>query len=157
MSLAAAEQPDPLLPKPDPLAPKPTVPATPKPAAPAAPAPVEKAASRKILLAPPDDAAQAGALETLRDEYKDDYGKRRPADRQALGVALLEHGRRPKMEPAVRFVALREAEDLASKCGDVDTALAATEALCTWFAIPPREETARALSAARRVSCGTPA
>lgn len=154
-SLVAVDEADPLVPKSDPLVPKPAVPTTPasKPAtspaatAPVAPAPAKAAAAKRILLPAPGEAAQSVALEALREEYKDDYAKRRPADRQALGTALLDHGKRPKLEADQRFVALREAEELACKYGEVDTALAAAEALCAWFAIPLREETGRALSA----------
>ena len=143
-TISAAEEVDPLLPKPQPPAVKPpavVVPAT------APVAPVAPVAKKKILLPPPDEAAQNAALDALKDVFKDDFAKRRPSDRQALAEALLQHGRQPRQEPAHRFAALREAGDLASKVGDVDTALAAAEEIIAWFAVPAREETGRVLTA----------
>lgn len=143
-AISAAEEIDPLVPKPQPPAAKPPAAVVPA-AAPVAPAaPVVK---KKVLLPPPDEAAQAAALDALKDVFKDDFAKRRPSDRQALAALLLQHGRQPRQEPAHRFAALREAGDLASKLGDVDTALAAAEELVAWFAVPAREETGRVLTA----------
>jgi hypothetical protein len=145
-AIGAVEEVDPLLPKPQPPAAKPAAAKPPAVVAPAA-APVAAAAKKKVLLPPPDEAAQNAALDALKDVFKDDFAKRRPSDRQALAEVLLQHGRQPRQEPAHRFAALREAGDLASKVGDVDTALAAADEITTWFAVPPREETARVLSA----------
>ncbi len=142
-SLAAVDEADPLLPKPDPLVPK--VEVAPPPTAPAPTAPV--AAAKKVLLPLPDETSQSAALGTLHALYQDDYAKRRPNERVALALLLLQHGKRPQVETAQRFVALREAEELACKYGDVDTALSAAEVLCTWFVVPAHEENARVLSA----------
>jgi len=137
-AIGSAADVDPLVPKPQPPVVKPPAPA----AAPAAPV-----AKKKDLLPPPTEAAQNVALDALKDVFKDDFAKRRPSDRQALAATLLAEGRQQRQEPALRFAALREAGELASKVGDVDTALAAAEELVTWFAVPAREETARVLTA----------
>lgn len=151
-SAAAVEQADPLLPKPDPLVPKPVDPPKPPTAPPTTPpptstAPVAPPAKKSVPLPVPDEATQSAALATLREAYKEDYGKRRTPDRLALAQTLLEFGKHPAQPPAERFVALREAVDLAAKLGDVELALAAAEVLTKAFAIPPNEEAGRALSA----------
>lgn len=144
----SAVEADPLLPQPDPLVPKPVAPpkapTTPKPAIAApVPAPVKKI----MALSVPDEATQTAALATLHEAYKENYSKRRTPDRLALAQTLLEFGKQPAQPPGERFVALREAVDLAAKLGDVELALAAAEVLTKTFAVPPHEETGRALSA----------
>lgn len=152
-SLGAVEEPDPLLPRPDPLVPKPEAPKVPAktpataPPAVTAPAPAPVAAKKAALLPVPDEPTQAAALDTLREVFKDDYGKRKAADRLALAQTLLERGKHPAQPANERFAALREAGDLAAKLGEVDLALAAADELVKAFAVPAHEETGRALSA----------
>jgi hypothetical protein len=146
-ALLGVEEGDPLVPKPDPLMPKPTTP-RPDPAQPAKPAePASPAPPQRITLLPaPDEAAQSTAQEALRNLFKDDYAKRKPADRIALAQTLHERGKQGALPAAERFVALREALDIAAKQGDIETALAAAELLAKVFNVSAREETARALS-----------
>lgn len=154
-SLAAVEAdpllPDPLLPKPNPpTAPtKPTSvpPTTPVTPPPTTSAPIAVPANKIVLLPVPDEATQSAALEALREIFKDDYGKRRAADRVALAQTLLERGKHSAQPANERFVALRETIDLAAKHGEVELALGAAEELAKTFAVSAREETGRALSA----------
>lgn len=152
-STNAVEQVDPLLPQPDPLVPKPVDPPKPPAVPPATPppaiaAPVLAPVKKIIPLSVPDEATQTAALAALHEAYKEDYSKRRTPDRLALAQTLLEFGKHPAQPPGERFVALREAVDLAAKLGDVELALAAAEVLTKAFAVAPHEETGRALSAA---------
>jgi hypothetical protein len=71
------------------------------------------------------EVARAEAL--VRDVFKQEYA-RALADRAArkeLAATLLRQARQIREEPAVRFVALREARDLAARAGDTATAFAA--------------------------------
>lgn len=150
VELVGVDEADPLLPPPTPPAakPKPADVTPAKPATPPATPPAQPVAPvKKVLLPIPADAAQTAALEALRETYKDEYAKRKPADRAALGQTLLNEGKLPRQEAAHRWACLHEAIELASRVGDVDTALAAVEAIEKWFAVPPREESAHALSA----------
>jgi hypothetical protein len=151
--LMAVEQPDPLLPVDPPPAKPADAPAKPAnaPAAPAnlVPPPPAVIAAPKAppRLAVPDEAAQAEALKGMKDLFKEEFSKRRSDDRLALARMLLIRGQQAKLDPAQRFVVLREAGDIAAKHGDVETALASAEEINLQYAVPQREETARVLSA----------
>jgi hypothetical protein len=73
----------------------------------------------------PMDAALAAAEKTIKDLFKDDYAKTKPADRLALAQKLLEQARETRDDPAARYVLFREAIDLAAQGGDLNLALAA--------------------------------
>jgi hypothetical protein len=93
----------------------------------------EEAAAKRAPV--PDAAAQKESEKTLKAAFKDDYAKRAPADLQALARKLLENGRKAEGGSPDRYVLLREARDLASQNGDLDTAFAAITALAQAFEI----------------------
>lgn len=86
---------------------------------PAAPSPVEQTEVEKMI----------------KDVFKDDYLKRAPADRQALGKRLLSQGIQSKDDLKYRFVLLREARDIAAQSGDTATALEAVDELSKSFTV----------------------
>ncbi len=105
-------------------------------------------------MAPPAAAAQAQARAAIETLFRADYAKARtdPEARQTLAVTLLEQGRQIKEDPVLRFVALREAFDLAAGAKDTATALRAVAELAKEFAVD-----ARPLRAAALLQAGEPA
>lgn len=81
----------------------------------------------------PDAKTQADAEKLIRDVFKEDYARKAPADRLALAKKLLQQGMETRDDPAARFVLLREARDLASAAGDVETAIKAVDAISKGF------------------------
>src|SRR5438105_4959469 len=71
----------------------------------------------------PSDDAQAQAEKTVRAAYKDDYGDAGAAGQQKLARKLLDRAEETREDAALRFVLFREACDLASRAGDLDTLL----------------------------------
>src|SRR5262249_2429278 len=88
------------------------------------PRPKEKKVAR---LAEPEPSAKAKVEAALKDLYKADYAKKRPADRLALSVKLYRQGMENTDNPAERFVMLREASSLAAEALNPEMALAALE------------------------------
>jgi len=84
---------------------------------------------------PPSPAEQAEAEKLIKEVFKEDYAKRAPADRLALAKRLLTEGIQTKNDPKSQFILFREARDLASQGGDVQTALAAVNQLTRRFAV----------------------
>ncbi|MDB5310040.1 MAG: hypothetical protein JWO38_4242 [Gemmataceae bacterium] len=109
-----------------------------KPAAPDGPVPV------------PEGPAVADALKLIRDVYKADYAKKKPAEQVELGRKLLKAGAETKDDPAARFVMYKEARDLAVRGGDVGLALDAAAATARAFAVDPVETKYAALDAAEK-------
>jgi hypothetical protein len=126
--------------------PKTPVAAPAAPKAPAAPPPAKPAARLPVPAAP----ALAEAEKQIRSLFKDDYAKRAPADRVALARRLLQAGEETKDDDALRYVALREARDLAAAAGDLDTAMAAIGRLGKGFDVDVPEQEAAAFAAAAR-------
>jgi hypothetical protein len=111
---------------------------TPDPAP--APLPAEPAPSVKIAPpmkpapAPiPDPARQREVEKAIKDVFKTEYAKKAPPDVQAFARKLLQQALETQDDPAARFVLLRESRDLATQCGDLETALAAISATGQWF------------------------
>lgn len=101
---------------------KPTVPAVPKaPARAPAPVPVPELLTK--------------AERQVHDTYKALYAKSAPADRAALGKALLAQSDSHPAVSADRFVMLRDARDFAAVGGDVATAIAANDKLGQTFGV----------------------
>src|SRR5439155_25557043 len=67
-------------------------------------APLLRADDRKT---PPDADAQAKAEAQIKDLFKDDFAKRKPADLQALASKLIQQAADTKNDPAGQFVLLR--------------------------------------------------
>ena len=106
------------------------------------------------LKPPPDAAARKEAEELVRELFKSDYAKRKAADLQALAKTLLQEGGNSQNDATSMYVLLNEARLVASKAGDLTTALQAIDGLAGAFIldIPALKE--EALSACAR-SAGT--
>jgi WD40 repeat protein len=101
---------------------------------------------------PPPAANEQKKAETLiRSLYKEDYRKAETdrAARSALARTLLKEGK-DTPEAALRFVALREARDLAARAGDLGTSFEAVDGLGQDFAIDVLEMKADAVLTASR-------
>ncbi len=94
-----------------------------------------RAAPVPALPAPPSTAAQTAAEKLIKDVYKAEFTKTATSDKEALATKLLEEGKSTNSDMASKFVLLRDARDLASEAGDVDTAMAAVDALAESFAV----------------------
>jgi hypothetical protein len=83
----------------------------------------------------PDASSQKEALKLIRDIFKEEYGRKAPADRQALAAKLLQQALESKDDPTSQYVLFEETRGLAAEGGDVPTALKAVEELSTRFAV----------------------
>jgi WD40 repeat protein len=99
-----------------------------------------------------DPEPDAGALIEARDRVRNslavEYTKRRPDQRRALALHLLEKGKRPAETPAIRCVYFLEARDLAAGLPDPALALRAVDELARVFAIDSVARKAEALAEA---------
>ncbi len=98
----------------------------------------------------PDDAKLAAAEKLLKELFKDEYARTKPADKQALATRLLDKAKATKDDPAARFVMLREARDLAAAAGDAQQALAAVAELDRGYAVNGPEMRLTALTATNK-------
>ncbi len=103
-----------------------------------------------VRLPVPDGAALASAEKEIRTLFKEEYAKRSAEDQVALAVALLRAGRETKDAAALRYVAFREAQDVAAAAGDLETALAAIERLGALYEVDAAELKAAAFKTAAR-------
>src|SRR5574341_830251 len=71
----------------------------------------------------PSEEAQRRAEKTLRARFPDEYAAKSAADQQKLARKLLEQAGETGDDLALRFVLYREACDLATRAGDLDTLL----------------------------------
>lgn len=102
------------------------------------------AADGAAPLAPvPPEAEQATRLKALKDIYKDEYARRKPEERAALARKLFAQGLATADDVVVRFVFLREAQDLAAKSGDLDLGVQALDALSASYAVDAVEDRLR--------------
>jgi hypothetical protein len=83
----------------------------------------------------PEAADIEKALTTVRELYKADYANAQPPQMVALAGKLLQESMQAKNEPAMRWVLLSEARDLAARGGDVTRALQAADELAARFAV----------------------
>lgn len=98
---------------------------------------------------PPDPAAQARALKLVQEVFQDDLkAATDPASRARLAAELLQQAREIKDDPALRFVLLREAADVAARGGDIAVAFSAIEEVNKTFAVDALAQKAHALDAA---------
>ncbi len=83
----------------------------------------------------PDAAQQKETLKKIRDLFREDYAKKLPAEQQALAHKLFQNGTETADDLPARYMLLREARDLATQLGDVDTAARAVDELAKTFAV----------------------
>jgi hypothetical protein len=98
----------------------------------------------------PDGPALARAESAIRKIFKDEYARAEgdPAAARELAATLLQQARATTDSPALRFVGLREARDLAARAGDVPAAFQAAADLARDFAVDPLLMKADALTRA---------
>src|SRR5579862_1184120 len=77
------------------------------PAPPPIPAPPAVDVTKRSPI--PDAARQHEAEKVVKDLFKEQYGKKTPADRRALGLQLLEQAAKSQDDPSAQWVLLREA------------------------------------------------
>jgi WD40 repeat protein len=98
----------------------------------------------------PDEAKQVEALKLIRDLFKEDYAKRKLADRLALAAQLLDKARETDDDPVARFVLLCEARDLAAQGGDAVAVLVAIDELAKEYTVKAIDMKLTALTATSR-------
>ncbi|MBL8792404.1 MAG: NPCBM/NEW2 domain-containing protein [Planctomycetia bacterium] len=96
----------------------------------------------------PDAATQAAAEKLIKNLFKDDFAKKKPAELLALSAKLLEQAQETRDDAAARFVLFREARDLAPQAGELPRALAVIERLAREFDVSRPAMKADVLSAA---------
>ncbi len=99
---------------------------------PRAPAQEEAAPSRQPE---PDAAAQKKALEDIKQIYGERFSWLASDEAREMASRMLKDALRLKGDPAARFVLLREARKLATKGGDLKTAMAAVEETARLFEV----------------------
>jgi hypothetical protein len=103
-------------------------------------------------LPPPDEAAQAKAEKQIKEVFREDYAKSKPADLKALFAKLLKQARETTDDPAARYVLFREAADLAAHAGDAVTAIQVVGEWARSFAIDERLMKSEKLLAANKAA-----
>jgi hypothetical protein len=83
----------------------------------------------------PDAAAQSSAEKIIRDIYKAEYARKKPAEREALAASLRKQAMETVGDPNALFVLLREARDIAASVGDFDAAFDAIDAMNRSFVL----------------------
>jgi hypothetical protein len=98
----------------------------------------------------PVQSALAAAEKQIKDTFKEDYQKRTSAERLQLAQKLLKIAHETKDDNAFRYVALREAKDIAAAAGDLPTASIAADLLAWSYVEDAAELRAATLVAASR-------
>ncbi len=101
---------------------------------------------------PPDADAQAKAEMMIKNLFKEDFSRRKPADLQALAVKLVQQAADAGADPTARFVLLRLAAEVAAKGGDAADALQAIDAQAKEYAVNAVALKAKALEATLRAT-----
>lgn len=118
-------------------------------------APAQPAKAPDDRLRIPDEAAIEKAEALVKDVYKADFGRKKPADLVEFARKLLKTADETTDNPAARFVMYRAARDLAARGGNVGVALDAATALSQSFAVNPGEVTAATLEAVDKARVAT--
>jgi hypothetical protein len=100
----------------------------------------------------PDDAALADADKEIKDIYKAEFAKKKPADQVELASKLLQEGIDTKDKPALRFALLREARDVAAKIGYFPLALRAADETANRFDVDVHEIKLKTIEAGSRAA-----
>jgi hypothetical protein len=83
----------------------------------------------------PDAATLKESLKLLRDLFKEDYAKKPAVDQRALAQKLMAKGLATVDDRNARYAFFVEARDVASACGDVETAVRAVDDLAREFQV----------------------
>jgi hypothetical protein len=135
---------------------------SPKPDAPVPPenAPAEKPPALKEKppvdvskrAAIPDATKQREAEKLVKELFKDQYAKKSPSDRQALGQALLRQADQSADDVASLWVLCREAQEVAIQACDTRTILLSIELVAHRFDVDALAMRANALQAAGKTA-----
>src|SRR5262249_26509798 len=90
----------------------------------------------------PSKEALAKAEKTIREQYKDDFARKKPAEMLEVALKLQRHGAQVSDDPPRRFVFFQEGLMLAAAGGDFLQALRIAEELATDFEVSMAELTA---------------
>jgi S1-C subfamily serine protease len=90
----------------------------------------------------PNKEALAKAEKTIREQYKDDFAKKKPAEMLEVALKLQRHAAQVTDDPPRRFMFFQEALTLAATTGNFLQALKIAEELATDFEIGMAELTA---------------
>jgi S1-C subfamily serine protease len=90
----------------------------------------------------PGKEALAKAEKTIREQYKDDFAKKKPSEMLEVALKLQRHAAQVADDPPRRFMFFQEALTLAAASGDFLQALKIAEELATDFEISMAELTA---------------
>jgi hypothetical protein len=96
----------------------------------------------------PEAEAQARAEKVIKDLFKADYARKRPADMLELSTKLLDQVEDAADQPAVQFVLLREALALTAQAGELEQALRLADSIASRFQVSPNEWRAAAFEKA---------
>ncbi len=105
----------------------------------------------------PGERSQADALRRLKTILKSEYARTGTEDVAKLGRLLLEHAGQTGGEPASQYVMYLEAQKAALRAGDVETALAAADALASKFQVDALTDRTELLMDASRTARATDA
>jgi hypothetical protein len=83
----------------------------------------------------PMKAELADSEKLVKELFKAEFAKTKPADRSALAAKLLEQAEGTKDDPGARYVLLREARGLAALAGDLDLYQKSAAAMSTNFKV----------------------
>lgn len=104
----------------------------------------------------PDAAAQAEALELIRDVYRDEWDRAKKAEEKtALANKLLAQAVKSLDDPAGRFVLLRLARDVAAQAGDAETALGAVDRIGNTYEVDVLQMQLECLQAVAKAAGGS--
>src|SRR5262249_16777146 len=87
----------------------------------------------KVPVPTQDQIAEAGKL--IKEVYKADYARKKPAEILALASKLIEEGSKTNDNPAAQYVLFRETIDLASRPGDLMLTIPAVDEIETHFTV----------------------
>src|SRR5207249_4611564 len=104
----------------------------------------------------PDLTVQTQAEKALQKLYKSDYESTAPIDRQALAHKLLREALETRYYWTSRYVMLRDARDIAARCGDLTAALKAIDDLGRVYGVNVADMTISTLNTAGRASDTVP-
>lgn len=83
----------------------------------------------------PDAKALADAESAIKDIFKDEYAKTKPADKEALSKKLAQQAEETKDDAASEYMLWRESALLAAQAGAIHPAIRAIDSLSTHFSI----------------------
>lgn len=110
-------------------------------------APAKAASQKPSKLALPEPAHQAAALAEVRKIHRNDFDKAQdPSKKKTLAGTLLKEATETPDEPAIRYVLLSQARDLAVSAGDPELLREVIEATAKYYDVDAQEQLATILN-----------